>query len=58
MSEGAMKDILEPSNATVDQTEYQDLLGCLLFISTRTHPNISAAVSILCRYASNPNQAQ
>ena len=53
-----MKDILEPSNATVDQAEYQKLLGCLLFISTRTRPDKSAAVSILRRSASNPNQAQ
>ena len=37
-----------------DRSKYQELLGCLLFISTRTRPDISLSVSLLCRYASKP----
>ena len=31
-------------------------MGCLLVISTRTRPDITAAVCILCPYTSNPNE--
>ena len=37
-----------------DRPKYQELLGCLLFTSTRTRPEISLSVSLLCRYASQP----
>ena len=37
-----------------DKSRYQELLGCLLFISTRTRPDISLSLSLLCRYASQP----
>lgn len=34
---------------------YQELLGSFPFLATRTRPDISAAVSILCRNSSNPH---
>lgn len=34
--------------------KYQELLGCLLFLSTRTRPDICAAVGILSRFAASP----
>lgn len=36
----------------VDNPRYQELLGSLLFLATRTRPDICAAVSILSRYSS------
>ena len=39
-----------------DRNMYQEMIGSLLFISTRTRPDISAAVGILCRYSSSPKQ--
>lgn len=38
-----------------DRTQYQGLIGCLLFLSTRTRPDISASVGILSRFCSDPN---
>lgn len=37
-----------------DKKIFREALGCLLFLSTRTRPEISAAVAILCRYVSEP----
>ena len=39
-----------------DRNMYQEMIGSLLFISTLTRPDISAAVGILCRYSSAPKQ--
>ena len=39
----------------VDQRPYQKIVGSLLFLSTRTRPDISAAVNLLCRHCSAPN---
>ena len=41
----------------VDRRYFQEIVGCLLFISTRTRPDISSAVGILCRSAANPHTA-
>lgn len=41
----------------VDRIKYQELLGCLLFLATRTRPDITLAISILCRHASQPYSA-
>ena len=38
----------------INQTHYQENVGSLLFLSTRTRPDIAAAVNILCRKCSNP----
>ena len=34
---------------------YQGLMGALLWISRVSHPEIIAAVTILCRYTKNPS---
>ena len=39
----------------ISPLRYQEIIGCLLFLSTRTRPDISLAVGILCRFASAPN---
>ena len=36
--------------------KYQSLIGSLLWVSRCTHPEISAAVTILCRYTHNPSE--
>ena len=38
----------------VSPLKYQEMIGCLLFLATRTRRDISCAVGILCRYASSP----
>lgn len=40
----------------LSNTEYQKLIGCLLFISINTRPDISAAISILAQRVSQPRQ--
>ena len=39
-----------------DKNLYQQAIGCLTYISTATRPDISAAVSILSSYMSNPSK--
>ena len=39
-----------------DRTHYQELLGALLFLSTRTGPDIALAVGLLCRHLSEPTE--
>ena len=39
---------------STDRIRYQEIIGCLLFISTQTRPDIAASVGIICRLASNP----
>lgn len=40
----------------VDQRYFQELVGSLLFLSTRTRPDIALAVIHLCRRVSSPNK--
>lgn len=54
MCEGTLRDVMESDSPVVNKESYQELLGCLLFITTRTRPDISAAISILCRFAASP----
>ena len=48
------KSLDEATSEEVDQTHYQDIIGCLLYLAGRTRPDICAAVNILSRYAANP----
>lgn len=41
---------------SIDQTSYQEMIGTLLFLSTRTRPDISSTVGILSRFASDPRR--
>ena len=56
MVQGAMNCFADAESSPTDKTKFQELLGSLLFISTKTRTDISAAVSILCRYTSNPRE--
>ena len=42
------------TSALSDSHQYQEVIGSLLFLATRTRPDICAAVGILCRYTSAP----
>lgn len=42
---------------SVDTQLYQELVGSLLFLATRTRPGISAAVNIFCRQISYPQHS-
>lgn len=55
-TENGLAEVMVDS-AYVDKQKYQELLGCLLFLATRTRPDICAHVTVLCRLASSPNQA-
>ena len=55
--------MVEVTNATeeggstkqdVSPLKYQEMIGCFLFLATRTRPDISCAVGFLCGYASSP----
>lgn len=54
MGESALKDFTEPKSEDTKATNYQELLGCLPFLSTRTRPDISSAVASQCRFALTP----
>lgn len=56
MSEGALKDINEADSPGTGQETCQELLGCLLFLSTRTYPDITTSVGILCHHTASPKQ--
>ena len=40
----------------LENSRYQKVIGCLLFIAVNTRPDISASISILARKVSKPNQ--
>lgn len=56
MAEGALKEMHDSASVPINIHSYQELLGCLLFLSTRTRSDLSAAIAILCRYTSDPRQ--
>lgn len=39
-----------------DRQLYQEIVGCLLFLETRTRPDIYVAVNLLCRQVSDPQE--
>lgn len=46
----------DETEVLINNTNYQRLTGCLLYISVSTRPDISACVSILAQKISNPTQ--
>ncbi|XP_036345698.1 secreted RxLR effector protein 161-like [Rhagoletis pomonella] len=40
----------------INSEDYQKLIGCLLYISVNSRPDIAASVSILAQKVSNPTQ--
>lgn len=44
------------ANTMISNTNYQKLLGCLLYISINTRPDVTASVNILAQKTSSPNQ--
>jgi Reverse transcriptase (RNA-dependent DNA polymerase) len=38
------------------QQKFQELIGCLLYLSVNTRPDIAVSVSLLTRHTSNPNR--
>ena len=44
----------EEERKHMESVPYRELLGCLLYLSRRTRPDISFAVGVLCRAANNP----
>ena len=45
-----------PEGETVDQCTYQSAVGSLLYLSTRTRPDITFAVNNVARFCSQPTQ--
>lgn len=41
---------------SVVQRDYKELTGSLLYVLTRTRPDISTAVGMLCRYSAEPRE--
>ena len=54
MSTGTLAELDQDKSGKCDPPMYQELIGCLLFLSTRTRPDISACVRILCRFKPTP----
>ncbi|MBC7870646.1 MAG: DDE-type integrase/transposase/recombinase [Chitinophagaceae bacterium] len=45
------------SESSCDETEYQSILGSLMYLSTTTRPDLAYALGKLSRYSHNPSQA-
>lgn len=45
----------EEQKSFIDHVAYRELIECLLYLSRKTHPNISHAVSVLCCAAQEPS---
>ena len=46
----------EEDSETIDQGLYQSAVGCLLYLSTWTWPDIAFAVSNVAKFCSNPSK--
>ncbi|UYV71408.1 hypothetical protein LAZ67_8003037 [Cordylochernes scorpioides] len=44
------------SSKEVNKTQYQELIGSLLYLSTKSRPDIAFAVTLLSRYNQNPRE--
>ena len=54
MTVGAVREFSKSDSDLTKKESYHELLGCELFLSTRTRPEITGAVGILFRYSSSP----
>ena len=41
---------------SINQQQFQSLLGCLMYLSVSTRPDITFSISTLAKFTSNPNQ--
>ena len=57
MEVNANFNVLAPNEAQVNQAEYQAAIGCLLWLSMGTRPDIAQAVAVLARVVTNPSDA-
>ena len=46
--------LVEATSKEVDETHYQEIIGCLLYLAGRTRPHFCAAVNILSQCTANP----
>ena len=58
MESNAKFNVLGPTEAQVDPADYQTVIGCLLWLSMGTRPDIAQAVAVLARFVTNPGDAQ
>ena len=48
--------VIQDESESVDTHFYQEVVGSLLYLATRTRPDISSAVNVLCRHFSDPRK--
>ena len=52
------KQITEDDHKKVEHLPFRELIGSLLYLSTRTRPDISTAVSMLSKFVARPGKNQ
>ena len=57
MDSNASFDKLSDEDERFDRTTYQQAIGCLTYLATRTRPDISASVGILSKFMADPGPA-
>ncbi len=57
MDANASFDKLSDEDKRFDRTTYQQAIGCLTYLATRTRPDIAASVGILARFMADPGPA-
>ena len=57
MKSGAQFNVPGPTEAQVAPTDYHTAIGCLLWLSMGTRPDIAKAVAMLARFVTNPGDA-
>ncbi len=57
MEVNANFNVLAPTEDQVNPADYQAAIGCLLWLSMGTRPDIAQAVAVLARFVANPSDA-
>ena len=57
MDANAIFDKLSDGDERSDRTTYQQAIGCLIYLATRTRPDIAASVGILSKFMADPGPA-